>query len=127
MSVGFRLGGPDPSPEQLPLRLFDPGTDVARRTLVRKACDVIGPSAEGDEYFSDAAHDCLTAVLDMPKGAHEESVWRMANIFLSRLFDAIGVIERIDPNAPVLQEMQDVRRRCIKAFPEAFAEPKSLV
>lgn len=127
MSVGYPLAGPDLPPEQPPLRLFDPGSDVAQRTLVQKACDVIGPSAVGDEYFSDAAHDCLSVLLEAPRGMHDESVWRMANHFLSRLFDVIGVIERLDPNAPVLQELHHVRRRCIRTFPDAFTEPTFLL
>ncbi len=126
MSVGSPLAGPDSPVEQPTVRPFDPGAEMLRKTLVQRACDVIGPSAAGDEYFSDAAHDCLMTVLDTPRGEHAEAVWKTADLFLSRLFDVIGLIERMDPNAAVLQEMHDIRRRCIKAFPEAFVEPRSL-
>lgn len=126
MSVGIPLAGPDAPAEQPHLKLFDPGVDALQRTLVQKACDILGPSAADDAYFTDKGLECLSAVIDAPKGMHGESVWSAANVFFSRLLDTIGLLERMSPDAAVLKEMHDIRRRCIKAFPGAFNEPDRL-
>jgi len=126
MSVGAHSAGPDVPDEQPHLKLFDPGIETIQKTLVQRACDAIGPSAAGDTYFSDAAHDCLMAVLQAPRDVHHENVWNMANMFLSRLLDAIGVMERLGGDATVLRELNDIRKRCIRTFPAAFAEPDRL-